>query len=117
MTTASGVCLLGFCAPPLCHFLEAARAARSWERPRRQMLEAQGAITARPTVNVSHAPSPPCRPARLLTPHAARRFDSTISVDGGRDKLWPATMENGVPYDCDAGGNDCSSSESYPGMW
>lgn len=45
------------------------------------------------------------------------RFDSTISVDGGADKLWPATMEKGVPYDCNAGGNDCSSSERYPGMW
>ncbi|KAL4448414.1 hypothetical protein ABPG75_005633 [Micractinium tetrahymenae] len=45
------------------------------------------------------------------------RFDSTIGVEGGRNKLWPATMEKGVPYDCDVGGNDCSSSERYPGMW
>lgn len=45
------------------------------------------------------------------------RYDSTIGVKGGRNKLWPATMEKGVPYDCSQAGQQCSSSERYPGMW
>ncbi|EFN59331.1 hypothetical protein CHLNCDRAFT_56687 [Chlorella variabilis] len=45
------------------------------------------------------------------------RFDSTIGVAGGADKLWPATMEDGVPFDCGHSSNDCDSSESHPGMW
>ena len=37
-------------------------------------------------------------------PATSSRYDSTIGVNGGRNKLWPATLEAGVPYDCDAGG-------------
>lgn len=45
------------------------------------------------------------------------RYDSSIGVKGGADKLWPATMGAGVPYDCTFSGNTCDPKESYPGMW
>lgn len=45
------------------------------------------------------------------------RYDSSIGVQGGADKLWPATLEGGVPYDCVFSGNQCEPQESYPGMW
>lgn len=53
-------------------------------------------------------------PACLPPP---RSYDSTIGVAGGSNRLWPATMEKGVPYNCNQAGQYCTSSEAYPGLW
>ncbi|KAI7844646.1 hypothetical protein COHA_001736 [Chlorella ohadii] len=46
------------------------------------------------------------------------RYDSSIGVKGGKDKLWPATLEKGMPYNCElGGGSECLPDESYPGFW
>ncbi|KAI7836286.1 hypothetical protein COHA_009835 [Chlorella ohadii] len=45
------------------------------------------------------------------------RYDSTIGAHGGNNRQFPATMDKGVPYNCDQAGQMCSKSERYPGMW
>ena len=57
-------------------------------------------------------PSPP-----LLCLASHCRYDSTIGAKGGKNRQWPATMDGGVPYNCGQAGQECSTKESYPGMW
>lgn len=64
-----------------------------------------------------HALRPAARPSSPGAGPPTRSYDSTIGVAGGSSRLWPATMEDGVPYDCDQAGQYCSGSESYPGVW
>ncbi|KAL4438454.1 hypothetical protein ABPG77_000102 [Micractinium sp. CCAP 211/92] len=54
---------------------------------------------------------------RKVLANSGFRYDSTIGVAGGSNRLWPATMEKGVPYNCNQAGQYCTSSEAYPGLW
>lgn len=52
-------------------------------------------------------------------------YDSTINEHwpmptsaNGKSRLWPYTMDDGIPQDCSfISGNTCSRTERYPGMW
>ena len=41
---------------------------------------------------------------------------NTVSPNG-KSKLWPYTMDNGIPQNCAWTGNLCTEEESYKGLW
>lgn len=43
------------------------------------------------------------RPHNPIDQLLCRRYDSSIGVKGGKDKLWPATLEKGVVSACATG--------------
>lgn len=47
----------------------------------------------------------------------ACRYDSTIGAESGSRRRWPGTMDDGVGFDCEVAGQECSRSERHPGLW